>query len=255
MRPACRGEVAHAAAAATHLHEGERGGMEDLGEQLWNRGGEEEGEVSPDPVAEVTRLGKGHLPSGAVAGEEEDTTRQGRSLRPTRRGAPVLRPLAWPVPERWRRRVAWRRPCKGSRRAHGAARASAAAPPGRPASVVLGRGCRRGTRCRPCWGGHGARDRASLVQGDAKGAAGLGGAPAGGRGKKGRRRDRPESCTEGERKEAGKIFQCTTEEQKQRKAKKSPQEAVATDSEREVAADGIRWKRYETSDGRSDGRY
>ena len=93
------------------------------------------------------------------------------------------------------------------------------------------------------------------MQGDAKGAAGLGGAPAGGRGKKGRRRDRPESCTEGERKEAGKIFQCTTEEQKQRKAKKSPQEAVATDSEREVAADGIRWKRYETSDGRSDGRY
>ena len=86
MRPACRGEVAHAAAAATHLHEGERGGMEDLEEQLWNRGGEEEGEVSPDPVAEVTRLGKGHLPSGAVAGEEEDTTRQGRSLRPTRRG-------------------------------------------------------------------------------------------------------------------------------------------------------------------------
>jgi hypothetical protein len=66
--------------------------MEDLGEQLWNRG-EEEGEVSPDPVAEVTRLGKGHLPSGAAAGEEEDTTRQGRSLRPTRRGAPVLRRL------------------------------------------------------------------------------------------------------------------------------------------------------------------
>ena len=47
----------------------------------------------------------------------------------------------------------------------------------------------------------------------------MGGAPAGGRGKKGRRRDRPES-TEGGRKEAGKIFQCTTEEQKQRKAKK-----------------------------------
>jgi len=77
--------------------------MEGLREQPWNRGGEEEGEGSPDPVAElsrgngeeeVTRRGQTEVPSGVVAREEEDTTRQGRSLRPTRRGAPVLRPLA-----------------------------------------------------------------------------------------------------------------------------------------------------------------
>jgi len=96
--------------------------MEGLREQPWNRGGEEEGEGSPDPVAElsrgngeeeVTRRGQTEVPSGAAAGAKEEATTQVR--------AGAVAPSGGLVPPSYRGRMA------------GAA----------------------GDRRHPCWGGHG----------------------------------------------------------------------------------------------------